>query len=357
MGSLTFTIASNCIGRLTGHDTLCLEDAGTSARWASLDKALDWICGTQRAGAIKALEVLKLAKEAESNGGGKKMSDRETLKAYFTLKGLVTKAHQSNFSEDLSAGRVSIAGLDSKGPVEFSVSHAELEKQEKMVSGWGKIADHFDDDHKEAARSAFERLALADTVECQLRAYADLHRNVRAESQAELTWAIPVEGVSVFRLGSVDIPCCTETAGLAADFNLESTCRLLYSMHYAGMRVVAEFHGFGAPDVTPGVTTGGADSVIYSQIGFLHKTPKLADALKLLGLHEHDDEGAYAATLGIGVAWIAGQTVKGEQNVDDFASQCARSAMNLRISIKEVSLDHHYDLIGDTVILRPKAQN
>lgn len=342
MAGLTVQINTNWLGRAFGLNTVSSTDVGKSPRYAKLDHALNWLCDIRdRATAIEALDVLESADD-------KTVSDIEVAKAYFKLKGLVTETCRANFSENLTSGHLRITGLDSKKPAEFFVSPAELQKV-LLLPDWEKIADRFDNVHKDAAQSAFERLVLADTVEQQLSAYAELHQYVRPESRGALTWQIPAKGVPAFRLGTVGIPCCTEIAGLAEDLDLESTCHLLCSLHYDGKQVVTEFHDFG----TEGVTERDAKSVLQSEIRFLRRTPMLSGVLALLRLHQHDDNDA--VKLRREVEWITDSMYEGDGDRDYFALRCGQSAENLRIGLKEVLNSNFQTEISKLMVERGEA--
>lgn len=206
-------------------------------------------------------------------------------------------------------------------------------KREKDVTSlWGKIADWFLGTHKEAAKVALFRLARADTAAQQLTSFSELKQYVVPARKDSLTWQLSDTG-SVFRIGGVDIPCrvLSETAIVdPSAFDLADTCRLLCSMNYAGHNVLCELHRFAAGTQSQ----RSADWVLKAQRRFLNQTPNLLEALKLIGLHQHDAQGIYQTV----ERMVLNMT--GSQN---FAVQAARNAQSL---ILASNAEHTFNTLG-----------
>lgn len=322
MAELTVKINTNWLGSALGLNTVSSADADRAGWRALLDPVVNWVSDADRSGAIKALDVLKSARDvAYDSKKGTVLGDRATLQAYSKLKSVVTDEYQPNFSEHLSSGelKLSIAGLDNGQTISFAMPADDVRDEV-----WGQIGKQFPRTGKERAYEAVGQLLTADTVTQQVCAYAKLLERASSPNSAELTWQIPAQGAPVFRLGTLDIPYCTPIIGHGAhrDLGAQVTSRALCSMHYDGKCVVTGFHDFAAQHRP----AKGTDGVNASELGFLRQAPQLVDAFKLLGLYEHGrDQGKYGDDLRREVERFATGMDGGtgdEDYLDSFELQC-----------------------------------
>ncbi|VVE85924.1 hypothetical protein [Pandoraea sputorum] len=323
MPELSVTIKTNWFGNAVGLNAVSSTDADKGAWRTRLDKLLNWVCGADRTSAVEALNVLKSAKTGgHQRTDGTIFGDRATLEAYLKLKSLVPGKYQPNFLEQLSSGelRVSIAGLDAGQPVSFAVPADDVRD---VV--WGQIAQQFDKSRKLLAYEAIKCLVSADTVTQQVCTCADLLAYAPPPDSA-LTWQIPAKGAPFFRLGTVDIPYCAAPAGHAADLLPEDIAHVLCSIRYDGECVITGFHDLAARYRQEESDVG----VIEAELSFLKDAPQLVDALKLLRLHElNDDKGDYAFDLGREIEPIAIQMHEGDGDPKLFATRCGENAQRL----------------------------
>ncbi|WP_052653791.1 hypothetical protein [Pandoraea oxalativorans] len=139
-----------------------------------------------------------------------------------------------------------------------------------------------------------------------------------------MTWQVSSQGPAVFRVGELAIPCYTEHAALANPINVVETARLLCLIHYENQHVLSKFHQM--PKVVPKHT----DMSIDVQIRYLRSESPLVDALKRLGLHQHDDDGRYADELGRSVGDLAaGFHTASDEDIGDFVGRSTLHAQKL----------------------------
>lgn len=329
MAELTLYIKTNSIGRALGLNTVSSADADRGRWRALLDPVVNWVSDADRSGAIKALNVLKSARDAAYDSkDGTVLGDRATLQAYSKLKSVVADEHQPNFSEQLSSGelKLAITGLDNGQTVSFAVPADDVRDEV-----WDSIGQQFPRTGKDRAYEAVGRLLTADTVTQQVCAYAELLGQAWSPNSAALTWQIPAQGTPVFRLGTLDIPYCTPISGPGAHRNLDAevTSRALCSMHYDGKCVVTEFRKL-AEQHSPAKSTDGVNA---SDLRFLRQAPQLVDAFKLLRLYEHGrDQGKYGDALRREVETIASQMRDGTKDPkypSAFELQCGDNVTNM----------------------------
>ncbi|AKK24598.1 hypothetical protein MB84_27495 (plasmid) [Pandoraea oxalativorans] len=95
-------------------------------------------------------------------------------------------------------------------------------------------------------------------------------------------------------------------------------------IHYENQHVLSKFHQM--PKVVPKHT----DMSIDVQIRYLRSESPLVDALKRLGLHQHDDDGRYADELGRSVGDLAaGFHTASDEDIGDFVGRSTLHAQKL----------------------------
>lgn len=312
-------IHGNFLARAFRQNTVCWGDTGTRSSWPAWRSLLDRLCGTERAAVLAAMDVLKRRTDIDEDGPDDLgVSGKDVLQAYYTLK---DQCMDVDFSEDFDAGTLVITGLDAK-PITLTVHEDAIAYM--CLKGWEDIAGLFDDAHQHAAQKAFQRLVCAARGAPQRVAFAELLRYARAISPPPLTWQMSSRGPAVFRVGKVAVPCDTERTGLSNTLDSDDTARLLCSLHYENQHVISTFHQM------PKVQAKKREALLKAQISYLDTERPLVDALKRLGLHQHDDDGRYARELGHKVRQLAAESHKAsDEDITLFTERSTRHAQEL----------------------------
>ena len=303
-----------------------MEEASTALDWL-----LKLICDVDRAAARKALGVLALRKKEPQS-----VTDEEAVKAYFTLKDMVTEdCNKQIFWASPDSGFLGIDGPDESWSFSMRVTGNTLNEY-LLMRRWDEIAGVFDASNQEAARDAFFKLVRANNAAAQLSAFTDLIRSARADQRGALTWQISggepphIQRVpSVFRIGELDVPCRDFSNVDAADGAVNAardTSLLLCAVRYDEMDVVSQFHALPA--------SGGANSELEAQLLWLRQTPQLINALMLMGLYTHTDGEANLSTSGDLVAQTVGTMCPDEGSVE----RRLRNAKDLLTCARQVRL-------------------